>query len=433
MSNQWSDNLRKRMETHQEPSPEGLWTDIEQIIKQESSIQAQPKQRKSLLWSKRIAAAAAAILVVLFIGDYFIIDNSQEQQVITQEVQISHEPENDVPTYKKDDSQSINSNNHKKTLSYTKKHIASSEIGGSIDSNNENKAIDKSVQKEDTKKDDFTKALDTEKNTEQKTENKQQNPKKQNYGYSNGVSIENNIPIIKEKYNSAKWTTGIYASNISSNSTKKNEGYGSLTSKMILSEEDQVPIVGDNPPSDILLQNKYREVYTDIKHRQPIIIGVSASYNIDDRWSLTSGLTYTILSSQLRSGSDNYYYTSEQTLHNVGIPLNINYNIWKTKKASVYLSAGGMMEKNVSGKLKTEYIVDNQRKSNQEDKISIDQLQWSLNAAVGVQYNFSSKVGLYAEPGTSYYFKNSSDVETIYKEKQLNLSLRFGLRFSLAE
>jgi hypothetical protein len=185
--------------------------------------------------------------------------------------------------------------------------------------------------------------------------------------------------------------------------------------------------------AEILARNEYREVYTDVKYKQPVTMGISFNYNLDDKWSLTSGVTYTILSSELRSGSESYYYISEQILHNVGVPLGINYNIWKNKKILVYLSGGGLVEKNVSGKLTTDYVVDNKLKSSQKDKISIDQLQWSVNASMGVQYRLSPKIGLYAEPGVSYYFKNGGKVETIYKEKPLNLSLKFGLHFSLSK
>jgi hypothetical protein len=162
-------------------------------------------------------------------------------------------------------------------------------------------------------------------------------------------------------------------------------------------------------------------------------MGASIKYNLDEKWSLTSGLTYTILSSQLRSGSNNHYYTSEQTLHNIGIPLGINYNLWKVRNVSIYVSGGGMVEKNVSGKLITDYVINDKPESTEKDNISIDQLQWSINTSVGVEYNLFSKIGLYAEPGVIYYFKNGSEVETIYKEKPVNVNLRVGLRFSLGK
>ncbi len=429
MSNQWSDNLRKRMEIHQEPSPEGLWVDIEQIIKQDTSVETPPKQNKILLWSKRLGAVAAAILIMFFIGDYFMEENSQESQIIIQKKQTSHEQENNISTDQDINTDPIVANSNNKIISHTKS-IPVSGAKKALYTNDESNFIAKIEEIEETKNE--TKDTQNESSIEEKVYNNQVQSKGQNQ--YNNIDLRTYSPAIKQKNKTAKWEASVYASNISSNSVKKNDGYGSFVSGEIPSEGDEdSPVWGEGPQNEILDQNKCKEVYTDIKHKQPIIIGVSANYILDDKWSLTSGLTYTILSSELRSGSDNNYYTSEQTLHNIGIPLNINYNVWKNKQVSVYLSVGGLVEKNVSGKLTTDYIVSNQIKSTEDSKISIKRLQWSLNTSVGVQYNLSSRIGLYAEPGISNYFKNGSEVETIYKEKPLNFSLRFGLRFSLKE
>ena len=46
-------------------------------------------------------------------------------------------------------------------------------------------------------------------------------------------------------------------------------------------------------------------------------------------------------------------------------------------------------------------------------------------------YRFNDLVGIYLEPGVSYYFDNGSFVETVYRERPLNFSLGIGLRFNL--
>lgn len=431
MSKKWSDDLRRRMETHEEPSPEGLWANIEQIIKQEDFINTPPKENKLLLWSKRVGAVAAVVLLMLLIGDYFMT-KSTRQQVITNNTQTSYEVENDFSADQHTESNLIVENTTNSIFAYSSIHTPALEVKDTLGLKNKNRFITEVEEKEEYKKEPEKDDSRSESNIEKKVCNNHSNSKKQNQVYNNGNDLYN-FPSVKNSSRSAKWETSLYASNISSNSIKKDEGYGSFVSGDVLTESDgEEPALGEDPHVDILIQNKYREVYTDIKHKQPIIIGVSAHYNINENWSLTSGLTYTMLSSELRSGSDSYYYTSEQTLHNIGIPLNINYNLWHHKKTSIYLSVGTLVEKNISGKLITDYIVDNQFVSSQKDKISVDRLQWSLNSSLGVQYNISSRIGLYAEPGASYHFKNGSEVETIYKEKPLNLSLRFGFRFSLS-
>ena len=151
MSNQWSDNLRKRMETHQEPSPEGLWEDIERIIKQENAIAIPPKQNKILLWSKRIGAIAAVILIVLLIGDYFMTENSHELQIITQKEQTPHEHKNNLSTDQDNGSKLIAGNSSNRVSSYAKKNIATSIPKESLSFKDENSLIAKVEEKEEYK------------------------------------------------------------------------------------------------------------------------------------------------------------------------------------------------------------------------------------------------------------------------------------------
>lgn len=67
-------------------------------------------------------------------------------------------------------------------------------------------------------------------------------------------------------------------------------------------------------------------------------------------------------------------------------------------------------------------------KENTTEKIEEKPFQFSVNSAVGVQYKIISKVGLYAEPGVGYHFKDNSSLNTIYKEKPLNFNVKFGIR-----
>jgi hypothetical protein len=114
----------------------------------------------------------------------------------------------------------------------------------------------------------------------------------------------------------------------------------------------------------------------------------------------------------------------------LGIPLNIDYKLWQNNNFSTYISAGGLVEKNISGKLASDYYIDNKLQSSTDEKINSKQLQWSINSAIGLEYRISDSFGIYAEPGVAYYFKNNSKTETIYKERPFNFNLRLGLRIN---
>ncbi len=190
---------------------------------------------------------------------------------------------------------------------------------------------------------------------------------------------------------------------------------------------------GSSLPGDFIVGKEYRHVDTDVRHFQPVTLGVSLKYNLNDSWSITSGLNYTVLSSQLSTGSYNHYYNSRQTLHYLGLPVTVNYTVWRSGQLSTYISGGGMVEKNLAGTLSTDYIVDNLIEERSQDRLSVKPLQWSVSSAAGMEYRLWKGIGLYAEPGVTYHFRNSSGVETIYREKPLNFNIRLGLRFSFNE
>ena len=141
-------------------------------------------------------------------------------------------------------------------------------------------------------------------------------------------------------------------------------------------------------------------------------------------------MTYTNLTSDIREGSASHYFTGEQTLHYIGIPLNLKFTLFSWKGFDLYASTGCLGEKCVSGNVKKKYVLENQVKRTENESVVVDPLQWSVNLSAGVQYNFISLMGIYVEPGLSYYFNDGSPVKTIYKDKPLNFNLNLGLRFT---
>ena len=125
-----------------------------------------------------------------------------------------------------------------------------------------------------------------------------------------------------------------------------------------------------------------------------------------------------------------YKSTTEQKLHYIGIPVRASWSFLNREHVSLYLSAGGMLEKCIAGNATTDYILNGNSISSNKDNISIKPLQWSVNASAGVQWNITGNIGIYAEPGISYHFDDGSNISTAYKEKPLNFNIEIGLRFS---
>lgn len=162
------------------------------------------------------------------------------------------------------------------------------------------------------------------------------------------------------------------------------------------------------------LQNR-KNTISSIDHKQPLSFGLSVRKNLAKGFSVESGITYTYLASDVKfEGSS---ASLNQKLHYIGIPVRANWNFVDTKNFTVYVSAGGAIEKCVYGKIGTE-------------NETVKPVQLSVLGAVGAQYNISNKVGLYVEPGVSYFFDDGSPVQTIRKENPCNFTLQAGIRLT---
>lgn len=178
------------------------------------------------------------------------------------------------------------------------------------------------------------------------------------------------------------------------------------------------------------------EVQEEYSHKIPVKVGLTARYNITGRLGVETGLTYSILSSSVKTGNSETgknWSTGSQTLHYIGIPLNISFNILNSRYVNIYVTGGGMMEKSISGSIKTDEYVDGKFARTLTAKISPKGLQWSVNAAAGVQANILPQLGFFVEPGVSHHFKNGSRVRSIYTDKPTDFSLGFGLRYSFGK
>ncbi len=225
-------------------------------------------------------------------------------------------------------------------------------------------------------------------------------------------------------------STDIFFSNLPGSADSRS-GYESLFASPVSLQRDQVhEMITVSSPGEVTLFSDEKDLNTEVRHRQPVRAGVSFRYDLGRRWSIETGLTYTMLSSDIDAGSEFRRCLIERKLHYIGIPLNASYDFLQKKRWSMYATAGGMLEKCVSGREVAEYVSNGVTSSTDTHEISVRELQWSVNAAVGAEFNFTPLIGIFAEPGVSWFFGNGSQIETIYHDRPFNFNFRVGLRFS---
>lgn len=430
MEEKWINKLQKKMESYEEPEPFGLWDDIEGAIPATKSSPIM-NYKKVILWTTSIAAMLA---LIFFLGkeDASLPTTPANitSQVTEQTIQESttNQIQNNTITQPLDEKKELLAKN---TISYNQKEISNTEPEPNAAIVSKEDATEKLVNDniEEPQQVENKDPVDTQIQPEKGKEN--ENNSLLPRGSASDGSFDNYDFRRTSATNEGRLIASAYSTNLP-NTSGESSGYGELIARATLPGQMSANAISEQGPAeDIIFSNIGEETITKTEHKQPVKAGLSLRYQLSDKFGIESGVTYTYLSSSLTSGTSKNLYETEQSLQYIGVPLNVMYNIWDNKQMGFYVSGGGLVEKNISGKSQTNYIINNKIELTEQNKIKDRPLQFSVSSAVGFQYNASSLLGVFVEPGIGYYFNNGSDIETIYKDKPLNFNLKIGLRFNI--
>lgn len=472
-NDKWTESLRRRMDNYSEPLPAGLWEGIEAELS-EFDIRRDPEtfSRKKVLsdyaekpnpkvisiWRKwqSIAAAAAVMLAVSSISVWYWSheSDSAEEMILANEAikdndnllmsantetqKVSALNESVMPdggsaerNYshiggKTTDVVSLSADSYNSEVNF---HIADVDSSDSLNSEDFVKyAVEKEIEHDD---ESYTVSEDINSDNIKKRRIDMMKADRETVKRNSYLAMSESKVRSGDSHNG--FQIGLLAGNTPYSASENFSGLSRLASTRALPQTNDVVISevagGAASYSQVLFNNRDQKATTDVKHAIPVTFGASVKWNWNDKWALESGLTYTMLSSELHSGGKSYM-EEKQKLHYIGIPLKVHRSVWNNKMFSFYASAGGMMEKCISGTLETVYVTGTE-KSKENTDLDIKPLQWSVMASVGAQVNFSRVASVYIEPGVAYYFDDKSGVMTIRKDHPLNFNLQLGLRFNL--
>ncbi|MPS63985.1 outer membrane beta-barrel protein [Chryseobacterium sp.] len=448
-NNEWLNDLRRKMEDHTEDVPDGLWDDIrnelfvedktENIIPviMNDDLKAQDKavstmHHKSLLY--RICGAAAAIILFFIVGKLLVFNDKKEDVNVVQVKEKSSKKTSSAHQYEgntlengtileRNDTNGLSHNFAIENLNKLSNEAEKSEVKKNIENKRYNwdESPGQYVQNSSSTPNENTEIKRVEEETETyELLTKEEREKKQKLKDAEKIKLAKN--------NKKSWAIGLLAGNTASSSTEQFPGYATLNGATLSLPEIWTSEYEENPLMAILLANQDKKVDAKIKHKTPVTFGASVSKRIGKKWSVGTGINYTKLSAELTSGSGSNFISSEQSIHYVGIPVQINYNVIQKGAFTGYITGGGVIEKAISGDIKTKYIVDGEVKEVTKEEIGEKPVQVSVNTAAGLQLKVIKNIGIYAEPGVSYHFRDNSSLQTIYKEKPLNFNVKFGIR-----
>ena len=164
-------------------------------------------------------------------------------------------------------------------------------------------------------------------------------------------------------------------------------------------------------------------------HYMPVNFSLALKYRLNSRFALETGLSYSRLKSEFEMGSNGNTINEQQTIHYLGIPLKGTYNIFSRQAWSLYGSLGVTSEIPLYSPLNTSYYLHGLLEATDKTTIRAP-WQWSLGTGLGLQYNVTPSIGLFAEPSLQYYIPTKSDIETYRTEHPFNFSLPIGIRFT---
>ncbi|MCC8034480.1 MAG: porin family protein [Rikenellaceae bacterium] len=224
--------------------------------------------------------------------------------------------------------------------------------------------------------------------------------------------------------------TTISASLYASNSTSIS-GSNTITGRTKLMQSSLIVTEKTEYPGEEAGTNIMSSFSGKLKHDLPLGFGASVNIGLFDRLSLETGLTYTFMKSKGESSTNNSRYVIDQKLHYLGIPVKVKYDFVRTRFVDVYAAGGFSIEKLVYGKQTASDYYDNVKQTTLSEKVKVGSLQTSVGANIGLEFNIDKRLGLYAEPGVGYFFKNGNQPESYRTENPFNFTIKAGFRIKL--
>lgn len=421
----WEQNIKSRLENHKTQVPDFIWDDIESELPKENLF----RRNKSLIMNIAATAAIAVILATVYfttvskpveddriaavVNNTATIEKVNEQQSITED--ISDNPVNQTQT-----------GQAKKEILLAKNinQTAKGEIIYNRNADSEESALSEN-QKNLSEKNDVN--INNEVNEREETETRDYSPLKKkkatsSYSSDNYYSTKRSNKANSQK---GKWSVSVQAGNTYNSTSTAATGFSAREANILL-QTNQISTY-----ESMFVKTNIEQPETYTKHHFPITGAITVKRYLTDRISLETGLQYTMLRTDITSGG-NLRLVKKQKFQYLGVPVKVNYDIVNSKGFVLYASAGGSIEGCISAKSYNELIRGEELTKKETESINMKKTQFSVNAAFGVQFNPISFMGIFAEPGVTYFFNDgNTNISNIRQEHPLNFQLRAGLRFNL--
>ena len=421
-NDQIKDFLRSKLDNYEVPVADNIWQRIDDTLSRSA--------RMRVIRRRWILSGAAAVLAIVIGSTYLLKSPSNNPSILMTDKKAMTE---NIPAA----STNAEQNTQNKSISIDKKEVQPLIVSTEMKKPNKNHTKKPFLRSQHFKNEENIK-LETylinsiEKETEEKllaTDSEDKTDNDEMFYEIEQIAAQNYLTLAESKEEkpltlALNTKGGLTSTNRTMNSPvtlrSAEVAHNFAKSNFILASQELSDDASDN--------------VSQMTHSQPVSVGLTISKPLTEKLSLESGLVYTYLYSKAKNTSNIYRKKETQQLHYLGIPLNLNYNLVSFGNADLYLSLGGIIEKDVYGKYN---YVDNriQDELNSESEVKVSERirqphpQLSINAGVGVSYPVWNNLYLYGKIGGGYYFDADNKWSTIYSDEKIILDLNIGLRF----
>ena len=321
----WTQQLHDKLAEHKVAAPEGLWGDIE------AAINAQPQPRKARFMTLRRWIAAASVVCLVLGGSYWWLASDAPEVAYVRPVE-GHRSKVEGQRSKVEGRRSkVEGQRSKVEGQRSKVEVRGARYEDSLDA--PLGPQEHLPGQEPSTLDAHPSTLDAHPST------LDAHPSTLTPHPSTLNAQRSTLDARRSTLNaqpSPLTTIGIYASNGLADQSAVN---GVLMADELLQNYNQTYDAGN------MRLMKKKEVYLNgyeerQHHYLPISVGLSVSYRLRPRLSVNTGLVYTYMKSDFSQIINTQEIRQKQTLHYLGIPLNLSYQVYSRGRFKAYLSAG---------------------------------------------------------------------------------------------
>lgn len=414
----WLKIIKERVDNYESPVPKDLWSSIERDLPKKSLVTLYLKRTAAAIAS--IAAIAAIIITVRFANTNNpqkhlissaktnIIDEAKKQSenkdivIETQEVKenlaqnIINEKQANIPVVSTYNPDSISD---KPATANIHSAIADNDKSANNGNNSRLKAIK-----------EFNEAA-------KMTEN-----------HANGKDIS--LPAANN--NDRRWSIAMAVNNGFGNRNSSANGFAPINNAYAVnkysSRPDQKMGHFNYVYSSVVANNIEEETKTEIEYDIPLTYAAMFRYHFNNHWAIDAGIQFSHLGASWHSGSNNSYYSSTQKLVLIGIPVGASFTFVDSRFFTMYALAGASVDKCVTGNIKR--FAQSGRKHADTGKRDLPEHPWqfSLNAGLGLQFNATDHIGIFAEPKATRFFDTAKELNI--RKHSTEFQLLVGLRLT---